>query len=319
MDDLTEFIQQLESQAPEEAQAIAANILRLGAEHWAHDYSVVQGAPRSKWLDKALETLMLMHTGGFGGKFPKDYIANVPNYKALLAPMSWETISALTARAVRIMYRMPDYSCGSLFYPDSLDRWLLSDNRGSKTSCFLRMLSMESQAPVWTLEDLSKAPSKERALIARVKDALPHEDVRRLESLYRSFSAPIQSHTYWDRVGQVAAWMQRPEVLASRDQFGEQTERPEHLKHTARWDTEFMLPELVGKLCDYNGLGRGWFPLPHESEFGWFLNRLAMKTGAYLYLVPRAKRQKAQAPALSGVPAIGGANEVYLGDLENNS
>jgi hypothetical protein len=319
MDDLTEFISQLESQAPEEAQAIAANILRLGAEHWAHNYSIVQGAPRSKWLDKALETLMLMHTGGFGGKFPKDYIANVPNYKALLAPMSWETISLLTAKSVRAMYRMPDYSCGSLFYPDSLDRWLLTDNRGSMTSCFLRMLSMESQAPVWTLEDLDRAPSKERALIARVKGALDETDVKQLTTLHRSFAEPIQSHTYWGRVGQVAAWLHSSEVQATRDQFGDQSDRPPRMMHATKWDEVARLPALIGKLCVYNGLWRGWFAVPGEMDFRGFLGWLAMDTGAYLYSVPRAKRQKAQAPALSGVPAIGGANEVYLGDIENNS
>ena len=316
---LEDLIEELESQAPAEAQDIARNLLRLGAEHWEHDYQTAQGDERTKWLNTALETLMTMHTGKFGGKFPKDYIAQVPNYKALLAPMPWDVISHLTAKAVRAMYRMPDYSCGSLFYPSRLDRWLMSDNRGSRTSCFLRMLVMEPQAPAWTLGDLAKAPSKERALIARVKDALDAEDVKQLVALYASIPEPIQPHTFWGRVGQVAAWLQTPEVQATRGQFGEQLNRIESKRHTAKWDRVARLPELIGQLCVYNGQWRGWFPVPSEKEFHEALSWLAMKTGAYLY-VPEETRPRDTRAGTSGLEmqGVGVVEELYLGDYEES-
>ena len=314
--DSFDLLEYLESQTHEEARAIAQSLLRLGADHWQHDYQATQGDQRTKWLDRALDLLVGMHQGAYGLKVPKDYLAQAPQAKQFKEPMPWEAISTLTHRALRTMFRMPDYSCGSLFYPDTLDKWLLSDNRGSKTSCFLRMLASEAQAPEWTLADLAKAPSKERALIARVKDALPLADVEGVYGIYMGLDNPIQEHTFWGRVGQVAAWLQDSKTLATRDQFGEQESREPSKRHCVRWGIVSRLPTVVGLLVTYNGQGRGWFPVPGEREWQGFLESVAMDTGVYLYTVEIEEPKGDRGPAMSGVLGGGEAVGIYLSDVE---
>lgn len=305
----------LDTQHPEEALAIVRSLLLLGADHWSHDYQAVQGSKGTKWLDRSMDLLGSMHQGSYGSKVPKDYLSQVPNPKKFLEPMSWEAISSLTHSALRIMFRMPDYSCGSLFYPNTLDRWLLSDNRGSKTSCFLRMLGSEHLAPEWTLADLAKAPSKERALIARVKDAIPLADVDTISLIYRGLDNPIQEHTFWGRVGQVAAWLMEPETLATRWQFGLQEARDASKRHGCRWGAVASLPRLIRRLVTYNGLGRGWFPVPGERDWQGFLEQIAMEEGVYLFKVESVE-SSAQGPALSGCLGSGCGETWYLVDLD---
>lgn len=299
--------------APEEAQVILASLLRLGADHWQHDY---RDAKDRQWKETAYKHLQALHTGAFGTQFPKDYLIQVPGHRRLLEPMAWEDVSAITHQALRTMFRMPDYSCGSVFYPDAIHRWLKSgDPRGSQTSCFLRMLWSERQAPEWTLADLAKAPSKERALIARVKDALDPADVESINRMYRDLDSPIQEGTFWGRVGQVAAWLQEDKVQATRDQFGMQEDREPTKRHSHRWGQVARLPNLIGRLMDYNGQGRGWFEVPGTA--GWFevLDTVAMETGVYLWTVEPLEAREHRA-ATSGVSVGGGAAEVYLADTE---
>ena len=310
------LLDSIDTQHPEEAVAIARSLLRLGADHWSHDYQAVQGTKGTKWLDRSLDLLDALRQGSYGSKVPKDYLSQVPNPKQFLEPMSWETVSSLTHRAIRTMFRMPDYSCGSLFYPDSLDKWLLSDNRGSRTSCFLRMLGSEHQAPEWTLADLAKAPSKERALIARVKDALPLADVEAISRIYRGLESPIQEHTFWGRVGQVAAWLAEPLTQATRDQFGLQEAREPSKRHSVRWGLVARLPGLIGRLVAYNGQGRGWFPVPIEREWSGFLESVAMEEGVYLWTV-EAVESSGGGPAMSGCLDSGDGELRYLADLED--
>ena len=308
----------LDTQHPEEALAIVRSLLRLGADHWSHDYQAVQavqGTKGTKWLDRSMDLLGSMHQGSYGSKVPKDYLSQAPNPRQFLEPMSWETISSLTHSALRTMSRMPDYSCGSIFYPDSLDRWLLSDNRGSKTSCFLRMLGSEHLAPEWTLADLAKAPSRERALIARVKDALPLADVDAVSLIYHELDNPIQEHTFWGRVGQVAAWLLEPETLDTRWQFGLQEARDASKRHGYRWGAVARLPGLIRRLVTYNGLGRGWFPVPGDREWRWFLEQVVMEEGIYLFRVESVE-SSGVGPSLSGCLTSGNGETRYLVDLD---
>ena len=308
----------LESEEPEELQAIVKSLLRLGAEHWQHDYRLKDGAP-PVWLQTAYKHLHALHEGTFGAKFPKEYLDNLPDSRRLHAPMTWEDVSSLTHKALRTMFRMPDYSCGSVFYPSALHLWLRSgDPRKSYTSCFLRMLWSDRLAVEWTLADLAKAPSKERALIARVKDALPLADVEEISRIYRSLEHPIQEHRFWERVGTLAAWLQEPETLATREQFGAQEDRPAAKRHGVKWGLVTRLPWLVWRLMEYNGGGRGWFEVPGR-EWGPVLERIAQETGVYLYTVEPLEAVEHKAATSGVLPGIEGPGEVYLSDYIEES
>ena len=310
----------LEAQEPEELQVIVKSLLCLGAEHWQHDYVLDAKDKPPTWLQTAYKHLHDLHQGRFGAKFHKEYLNNLPDSKRLHAPMSWEDVSSLTHKAIRTMFRMPDYSCGSVFYPSALHLWLRSgDPRKSYTSCFLRMLWSDQQAVEWTLADLTRAPSKERALIARVKDALPLGDVEEIARIYRSLERPIQEHTFWGRVGILEAWLQEPETLATREQFGAQEDRPVGKRHGIKWGLVTRLPSLVRRLMEYNGQGRGWFDVPGR-EWGAVLDRIAQETGVYLWTVEPLEAAKARGPATSGtLPGAGEPGELYLSDFAEES
>ena len=310
----------LEAQEPEELQVIVKSLLCLGAEHWQHDYVLDAKDKPPTWLQTTYKHLHDLHQGHFGAKFPKEYLNNLPDSKRLHAPMSWEDVSSLTHKALRTMFRMPDYSCGSVFYPSALHLWLRSgDPRKSYTSCFLRMLWSDRQAAEWTLADLARAPSKERALITRVKDALPLGDVEEIARIYRSLEHPIQEHTFWGRVGMLAAWLQEPETLATREQFGAQEDRPVGKRHGIKWGLVTRLPSLVWRLMGYNGQGRGWFDVPGR-EWGVVLDRIAQETGVYLWNVEPLESAKARGPATSGtLPGAGEPGELYLSDFAEES
>ena len=305
----------LESEEPEELQAIVKSLLRTGAEHWQHDYLLKDGAPPT-WLQTAYKHLHALHEGAFGAKFPKEYLDNLPDSRRLHAPMTWEDVSSLTHKALRTMFRMPDYSCGSVFYPSTLHLWLRSgDPRKSYTSCFLRMLWSDRLAVEWTLADLAKAPSKERALIARVKDALPLADVEELSRIYGSLDHPIQEHTFWSRVGMLAAWLQEPETLATREQFGAQEGRPATKRHGVKWGLVTRLPGLVWRLMEYNGGGRGWFEVPGRAcDWHPVLERIAQETGVYMYTVETVEAVEHKAATSGVLPGDMGPGEVYLSD-----
>lgn len=307
-----------ESEEPEELQAIVKSLLRTGAEHWQHDYMLKDGAP-PMWLQTAYKHLHALHEGTFGAKFPKEYLDNLPDARRLHSPMTWEDVSSLTHKALRTMFRMPDYSCGSVFYPSALHLWLRSgDPRKSYTSCFLRMLWSDRLAVEWTLADLAKAPSKERALIARVKDALPLADVEELSRIYRSLERPIQEHRFWERVGMLAAWLQEPGTLATREQFGAQEDRPAAKRHGVKWGLVTRLPGLVWRLMEYNGGGRGWFEVPGR-EWGPVLERIAQETGVYLYTVEPVEAVEHKAATSGVLPGDMGPGEVYLSDYIEES
>ena len=311
----------LESEEPEELQAIVKSLLRTGAEHWQHDYTLGTQAKAPKWLQTAYKHLHALHEGTFGAKFPKEYLDNLPNARRLHAPMTWEDVSSLTHKALRTMFRMPDYSCGSVFYPNALHLWLRSgDPRKSYTSCFLRMLWSDRLAVEWTLADLAKAPSKERALIARVKDALPLADVEELSRIYRSLDRPIQEHMFWSRVGMLAAWLQEPETLATREQFGAQEDRPAAKRHGVKWGLVTRLPGLVWRLMEYNVGGRGWFEVPGRAcDWHPVLERIAQETGVYLYTVEPVGAVEHKAATSGVLPGVTGSGEVYLSDYIEES
>lgn len=310
----------LESEEPEELRAIVKSLLRTGAEHWQHDYILKDGAP-PVWLQTVYKHLHALHEGTFGAKFPKEYLDNLPDSRWLHAPMTWEDVSSLTHKALRTMFRMPDYSCGSVFYPSALHLWLRSgDPRKSYTSCFLRMLWSDRLAVEWTLADLAKAPSKERALIARVKDALPLADVEELSRIYGSLDHPIQEHTFWSRVGMLAAWLQEPETLATREQFGAQEDRPVAKRHGVKWGLVTRLPGLVWRLMEYNGGGRGWFEVPGRAcDWHPVLERIAQETGVYMYTVETVEAVDHKAATSGVLPGITGSGEVYLSDYIEES
>lgn len=310
----------LESEEPEELQAIVKSLLRTGAEHWQHDYILKDGAP-PVWLQKTYKHLHDLHQGTFGTKFPKEYLDNLPDSRRLHAPMTWEDVSSVTHKALRTMFRMPDYSCGSVFYPSALHLWLRSgDPRKSYTSCFLRMLWSDRLAVEWTLADLARAPSKGRALIARVKDALPLANVEELSRIYRSLDRPIQEHTFWSRVGMLAAWLQEPETLATREQFGAQEDRPVAKRHGVKWGLVTRLPGLVWRLMEYNGGGRGWFEVPGRAcDWHPVLERIAQETGVYMYTVETVEAVDHKAATSGVLPGITGSGEVYLSDYIEES
>lgn len=290
-----------------EAMDIVRTAARVGAMHWDHE-GEARGGRGTTWIDRAAKLLDDLHTGKFGTQISRDYIATVPDCKQFLAPMPWEQISFLVSKAIRTMFSMPDYAHGTIFYPVRFDRWLLSDNRGTKTSCFLRMLSSESRVPVWTLDDIAKAPSKERAAIARIKDALG-ADADGLSVVYANIPNPIQESTFWHRVGQVAAWMRSTETQATRTQFGPQAHRSPMTMHKNKWDRV----SLASIVRDLVGDGRGWIAVPGEYDFRAYLDRLAMETGVYMYKVSTVREHPA--PAMSGVAVVVTEAEKYLADL----
>jgi hypothetical protein len=182
------------------------------------------------------------------------------------------------------------------------------------------MLWSDRLAVEWTLADLARAPSKERALIARVKDALPLADVEELSRIYGSLDRPIQEHTFWGRVGMLAAWLQEPETLATREQFGAQEDRPAAKRHGSKWGLVTRLPGLVWRLMEYNGGGRGWFEVPGRAcDWHPVLERIAQETGVYLYTVEPVEAVEHKAATSGVLPGDTGPGEVYLSDYIEES
>ena len=148
----------------------------------------------------------------------------------------------------------------------------------------------------FSLAALAKRPPQDTALVKQIKSALDKATVAALEAHYMALENPIHKATYWERVGRVAGWLELPEALYTRDQFGDQPERDKADRHKVRW-RQFTgdLVRFVGALVQWQrevkGSYRGWFPVPGEREWDECTLWIAATYGVYLYPVDRMQHE----------------------------
>jgi len=151
------------------------------------------------------------------------------------------------------------------------------------------------QRKPFSLAQIAKRPLQDSAQVKRIKGALAPEVVKSLEWHYNGLENPIYVDTYWERVARVIGWLELPEAIAARDQFGDQDDRPKAERHKVRWrlftrDHATLIRCLI-LWQNMNKAGeRGWFPVPGEREWSEAVQDIAGTTGIYLYIGDKRKR-----------------------------
>jgi hypothetical protein len=160
------------------------------------------------------------------------------------------------------------------------------------------------QRAPFSLATIAKRPLQDSAQVKRIKGALDPEVAKGLTSAYSRLENPIYVDTYWERVARVLGWLELPEAIAARDQFGDQEERPKAERHKVRWrlftrDHARLIGALAQWQDEHKGGYRGWLPVPGEREWAEAVQDIAGATGIYLYIGD--KRQHGHEVATSGL------------------
>ena len=130
------------------------------------------------------------------------------------------------------------------------------------------------------MDPVSDAPTLK---IQRIRNAMSPEAVEAVEKALGRPGAKSSGSVGWERAGRLYGWWQG--AGRYRDQFGEQLDRPEAMRHGSRWDKALGAFAGLVRLCilwPAQGAWGGWFPIPGEPTWEAFCDWVAREHGLWL-------------------------------------
>lgn len=273
-----------------DALGILEDLYRRLDAHWEHKpIPMDMDALVPKWASESVAYIAQVKAGTFGrdSKLPVDWLqAHAPNPLTHHPFASWEHAREFVLHAADAMLADPSYRIGSHFFPTIMDQWFLTKPpRKPRWSCFLRYANkVRTLDPV----DLEQLPSHD-AKVQRIRGKMSPEAVEAVESALRMRGADCFPGTAWERAGKLYAWWSGKQSQESRDQFGGQLDRPEHMRHVVRWShVAGTFGRLVSSVVAWSQSGkgwRGWFPVPGSDEWEAFCGWCSAEHGACLWVL----------------------------------
>lgn len=272
-----------------DALAILRDLYFRADLHWEHrPISEDPEARAPAWVQEAVVHVHHVHTSTFSteAKLPATWMQGHASALPLDTgiPMTWDHARSIILGAVDAMLSDTSYRKGSKFFPEEIAAWFVTKSpRKPAWSCFLKYANVPRLQRLQAL-DLGAMASegyqdKGTATIQRIRNAMTPDAVEAVEKALRKPGVTVFQVTAWERAGRLFGWWKGAQGL--RDQFGEQLDRPETMRHGYRWDKEIGafggLVQLVVEWSGRKGGWKGWFPIPADAvewaDFGDFVAR----------------------------------------------
>jgi hypothetical protein len=272
-----------------DALAILRDLLSKGDLHFEHKpLAADPGFRAPTWVQEAVRHLHKVQDGTFPqwAKLPAPWLE--AHYPRPMVPVAWDEVHSMCLRALVSMLSDQTYKKGSKFFPETVQDWFLATpNRKPRWSCFLRYAglpdvrgSLSSDLQGTCFDPVSDAPTLK---IQRIRNSMSPEAVEAVEKALSKPGAKSYGAVGWERAGRLYGWWQGSERY--RDQFGEQLDRVEGMRHSVRWRKALgSFPGLV-RLCVLwpdQGTWGGWFPIPGEPTWEVFCDWVAREQGLWL-------------------------------------
>lgn len=282
-----------------EVLGILEDLYRRLDAHWEHKpIGRDPDSPVPKWASDSANYIAQVKAGIFGkdSKLPADWLqAHAPNPLTHHPFSTWEEARDFVLHAADAMLADPSYRVGSHFFPTTMDAWFLTKPpRKPRWSCFLRYAN---KARTLDPLDLGAQPTHD-AKIQRIRGKMSPEAVGAVEAALKARGVDCFPGTSWDRAGKLYGWWSGPEAAATRDQFGDQLDRPAPMRHIQRYRmVAGDFGRLVASIIQWShsrGGWRGWFPVPGGEEWESFCDWTSSEHGACLRIVASGKQPARQ-------------------------
>jgi len=272
-----------------DALAILRDLVAKGDLHFEHKPLATDPSFRAPtWVQEAVRYLHKLQDGTFPQytKLPASWLE--AHYPRPMAPCAWDEVRAMCLRALVAMLSDQSYRKGSKFFPEAVQDWfLVTPNRKPRWSCFLRYAglpdvrgSLSADLQGSCMDSVVDAPTLK---IQRIRNSMSPDAVEAVEKALNRPGAKSYGAVGWERAGRLYGWWQGSERY--RDQFGDQLDRPEAMRHGTRWRKALgAFPGLV-RLCVQwpdQGAWGGWFPIPGEPTWEVFCDWVAREHGLWL-------------------------------------
>lgn len=288
-----------------DALAILRDLYFRADLHWEHRaISEDPSARAPAWVQDAVSHILHVHTSTFGQKLPATWLqahaAALPLSDG--KPLTWDQTRSLVLGAVDAMLQDTSYRKGSKFFPEEIAPWFLTKSpRKPAWSCFLKYANVPLIQRQADLDPLSLASEgyqdKGTLAVQRIRNAMTPDAIEAVEKALGHRGVTVYNVTAWERVARLYGWWQGAGKL--RDQFGDQLDRLETMRHGYRWDKALGrfggLVQLVVEWSQGRGGWKGWFPIPADagewSEFGDFVAR---EYAVWIVEVPRGREVESE-------------------------
>jgi len=273
-----------------DALGILDDLLTRADLHFEH--RPMSKDPRARaptWVQESVKHLQHLQAGTFAkeSKIPGTWISQHANRLALDTPKSWDETRDLVLHSVVCMLSDSTYRKGSKFFPEAVHEWFLcTPPRKPRWSCFLRYANTPRVQGSSLSTDLAEGyretvPDKPTLRVQRIRNSMTADARDAVQKALGKPGAKTYGAVGWERAGKLYGWW-----LGSaqyRDQFGDQEDRPEAMRHVVRWNGLLgTFPGLVGLCVRVVEPWGGWFPIPGEPEWDGFCDTVAREYGLWL-------------------------------------
>ena len=282
-----------------DALAILRDLFFRADLHWEH--RPISDDPEARapaWVQEAVSHIHHVHTSTFGtvSKIPATWMQAHASALPLTdgKPMTWDQTRSLILGAVDAMLSDPGYRKGSKFCPEEIVPWFLTKSSWKPAwSCFLKYANVPLIQRLKALDPLSLAAEgyqdRGTATIQRIRNAMTPDAVDAVEQALRYRGVTVYNVTAWERVARLYGWWQGAGKL--RDQFGDQLDRLETMRHGYRWDKAMGrfggLVQLAVEWSQEKGGWKGWFPIPADAgEWADFGDWMAREYAVWIVEMP---------------------------------
>ena len=286
-----------------DALAILRDLYFRADLHWEH--RPISDDPEARapaWVQESVSHIHHVHTSTFGtvSKIPATWMQAHASALPLTdgKPMTWDQTRFLVLGAVDAMLQDTSYRKGSKFYPEEIPGWFLTKSpRKPAWSCFLKYANVPLVQRQKALDPLSLASEgyqdRGTATVQRIRNAMTPDAVEAVEKALRRPGVTVYNVTAWERVARLYGWWQGAGKL--RDQFGDQLDRLETMRHGYRWDKALgrfgglvlLVVEWSQWEGGWKGGWKGWFPIPADAaEWADFGDWVAREYAVWIVEMP---------------------------------
>ena len=282
-----------------DALAILRDLYFRADLHWEHrpiSESLDSRAPA--WVQDAVTILHQIRTATFGtaSKIPATWMQAHASAIPLDSgeSMTWDQTRSLVLGAVDAMLQDPSYRKGSKFFPEEIVPWFLTRApRRPAWSCFLKHANVPALQRQKALDLAAMASEgytdKGTATVQRIRNAMTPDAVEAVDKALGRHGVTVYHVTGWERAGRLYGWWSNAQGL--RNQFGDQLDRLETMRHGYRWDKAVgAFGGLVAMVIEWStgkGGWKGWFPIPADAaEWADFVDFVAREYAVWMAPVP---------------------------------
>ena len=282
-----------------DALAILRDLYFRADLHWEHRPISLDTSSRAPaWVQEAVSYVLQVHKATFGkeAKIPTSWMQAHASAIPLDSgeSMTWDQTRSLILGSVDAMLQDSSYRKGSKFFPEEIVPWFLTRvPKRPAWSCFLKYANVPSIQRQKAL-DLGAMASegyvdKGTATIQRIRNAMTPDAMESVEKALGLRGVTVYNVTGWERAGRLYGWWKGVQGL--RDQFGDQLDRLETMRHGYRWDRAVgTFGDLVSLVVDWSGGKggwKGWFPIPADAgDWSDFVDFVAREYAVWMMEVP---------------------------------